>query len=134
MIYAEKSAFTPPHTDVQSYNICFAIPVFMAALLNSFWTFFCNFKDRFPSDHKNHYITFTLLTAERVCMGVVCGWEDMCWKKLQRKWHKWERVTVNICSYVNIHCIVFMIWYHNRQWHFNYFHWICLNNSAGIIV
>lgn len=29
---------------------------------------FCNFKDRFPSDHKNHYITFTLLTTEMVSM------------------------------------------------------------------
>lgn len=34
--------------------------------------FFCNFKDRFLSDHKNHYITFTLLTEEMADMRAQC--------------------------------------------------------------
>lgn len=40
--------------------------------------FFCNFKDRFPGDRENHYITFTLLTAVMVCVCIgVCTLEDM---------------------------------------------------------
>lgn len=35
-------------------------------LRSSHFGLFCNFKDRFPSDHGNHYITSTLLTDEMV--------------------------------------------------------------------
>lgn len=71
-------------------NVHVTGPVFMAAFLCPFWTFFAI--SRIVSQattEKTHYITFTLLTAELVCVWVcVCAYEDTCNRKKKKRKEK----------------------------------------------
>ncbi len=107
-IHSSTNSHTATHTHTHTHthiHLTYAL-LFQYLWLHSSTHFglFCNFKDRFPGDHKNHYITFTLLRAEMVCV-----WECAYMRGYVFKKRSWENQT-NVCGvcvlnkYLSTHC------------------------------